>query len=129
MNKPIVKGEITTGLSTRGGKMIFMNDFAYLYMSTGKKTTGWRCAKRNENCKAVIHVSNETGQFSHWNGISHCHLSDLRETRKRDILNKIKHRVNDEYISVKIIIQEEYRKASLSEEEKRIMPLPAQIGT
>jgi hypothetical protein len=37
MNKPIVKGEITTGLSTRGGKMIFMNDFAYLYMSTGKR--------------------------------------------------------------------------------------------
>lgn len=128
MNKPIIKGEITTGTSTRGGKMVFMNGFAYLYMSEAKETTGWRCAKRNENCKAVIHLSKQTGQFSHWNKIFHCHLPDLRETRKRDILNKIKHRVVDEYISIKMIIEEEYRKANLSEEEKRLMPLPVQIG-
>ncbi|CAF1417777.1 unnamed protein product [Rotaria sp. Silwood1] len=127
MNVPVIKGEITTGTSTRGGKMVFMNGFAYLYMSMAKETTGWRCARRNENCKAVIHISKQTGQFSHWNGIFHCHSSDARETRKRDILNKIKHRVLDEYISIKIIIEEEYRKANLSVEEKRMMPLPAQI--
>ena len=49
MNQPIVKGEITTGTSTRGSKMIFMDGFSYLYMSAGKETTGWRCARRNEN--------------------------------------------------------------------------------
>ncbi|CAF1017466.1 unnamed protein product [Rotaria sordida] len=65
MNKPIVKGEITIGTSTRGGKMILMNRFSYLYMSTAKETTGWRCARRNEKCKAVIHVPKQTGQFSH----------------------------------------------------------------
>ncbi|CAF4438493.1 unnamed protein product, partial [Rotaria sp. Silwood2] len=97
MNVPVIKGEVTTGTSTRGAKMVFMNGFAYLYMSMAKETTGWRCARRNENCKA------------------------------RDILNKIKHRVLDEYISIKIIIEEEYRKANLSGEEKRMMPLPAQI--
>ena len=128
MNKPILKGEITTGTSTRGGKMVFMNEFAYLFMSEAKETTGWRCSKRNENCKAVIHISKQTEQFSHWNGIFHCHLPDLSETRKREILNKIKHRVIDEYISIKMIIEEEYRKANLSEEEKRAMLLPIQIG-
>ncbi|CAF4161369.1 unnamed protein product [Rotaria magnacalcarata] len=127
MNEPVIKGEVTTGTSTRGGKMIFMNGFAYLYMSMAKETTSWRCARRNENCKAVIHISKQTGQFSHWNGILHCHPSDARETQKRDILNKVKHRVLDQYISIKIIIEEEYRKANLSVEEKRMMPLPAQI--
>jgi hypothetical protein len=128
MNEPVIKGEITIGTSTRGGKMICMNGFAYLYMSMAKETTGWRCARRNENCKAVIHISKQTGQFSNWNGVFHCHSSDTRETRKREILNKIKHRVLDEYISIKIIIEEEYRKANLSVEQKRKMPLPAQIG-
>ncbi|CAF1103171.1 unnamed protein product, partial [Rotaria magnacalcarata] len=128
MNEPVIKGEVTTVTSTRGGKMIFMNGFAYLYMSMAKETTGWRCVRRNENCKAVIHISKQTGQFSHWNGIFHCHPSDAGETRKCDILNKIKHRVLDQYISIKIIIEEEYRKANLSVEEKRMMPLPAQIA-
>ncbi|CAF1532698.1 unnamed protein product [Rotaria magnacalcarata] len=98
MNEPVIKGEVTTSTSTRGGKMIFMNGFGYLYMSMAKETTGWRCARRNENCKAVIHISKQTGQFSHWNGIFHCHPSDARETRKRGILNKTKHRVLDQYI-------------------------------
>lgn len=128
MNIPVIEGEIITGTSTRGGKMIFMNGFAYLYMRMAKETTGWRCARRNENCKAVIHISKQTGKFSHWNGIFHCHSSDASETRKRDIINKIKHRVLDEYISVKFIVEEEYRKANLSVQEKRMMPLPAQIG-
>ncbi|CAF4009467.1 unnamed protein product [Rotaria sp. Silwood2] len=110
MNVPVIKGEVTTGTSTRGAKMVFMNGFAYLYMSMAKETTGWRCARRNENCKAVIHISKQTGQSSHWNGIFHCHPSDARETRKRDILNKLN------------IV-----KANLSGEEKRMMPLPAQI--
>ncbi|CAF5018959.1 unnamed protein product, partial [Rotaria socialis] len=52
---------------------------------------------------------------------------DARETRKRDILNKIKHRVLDEDTSIGIIIEEEYRKANLSVEEKQMMPLLTQI--
>ncbi|CAF1168612.1 unnamed protein product [Rotaria sordida] len=129
MNVPIIKGSITTGTSTRGGKMVFMNGFGYLYMSTAKKSIGWRCVRRDMNCKAVIHTSKITGEFSHWNGTFHCHAPDLFETRKRNILAKIKSRVRDEYIPIKIIIEEEYRKASLSVEEKRVMPLPCQIGT
>ena len=109
--------------------MIFMNDFAYLHMSIAKETTGWRCARRNENCKAVIHISKQIGQFSYWNGMFHCHPSDTCETRNRDIINKIKHRVLDEYISIKIIIEEEYRKVNLSVQEKRMMSLPSQLGT
>lgn len=128
MNIPVVAGEVTTGTSTRGGKMVFMNGFAYLSMGMAKETTGWRCARRSENCKAVIHISKQTGQFSYWNGIFHCHPSDTGETRKREIINKIKHRVLDEYISIKIIIEQEYRKANLSIQEKRMMPLPGQIG-
>ncbi|CAF4606588.1 unnamed protein product, partial [Rotaria socialis] len=93
-----------------------------------KEKAGWRCTRRNENGNVVIHISKQTEQFSRWNGIFHCHPYDARKTRKRDILNKIKHRV-DEYISIEIIIEEEYRKANLSVEEKQMMPLLAQLGT
>ena len=128
-NVPVIEGEITTGTSNRGGKMVFMNGFGYLYMSTGKETIGWRCARRDENCPATIHTLKRTGEFTRWNGKFHCHASDCFETRKRDILAKIKARVLDEYVPIKIIVEEEYRKASLSTEEKLDMPLPVQIGT
>lgn len=127
-NVPVVKGEITTGKSTRGGKMIFMSGFSYLYMSEGKVTTGWRCARRDLRCKAVIHINKDNEFFSHWNGIGHCHSASISETRKREILNKIKFRVLDDYIPIKIIVEDEYRKANLSEQEKQVMPLPSQIG-
>ncbi|CAF0843291.1 unnamed protein product [Adineta ricciae] len=109
MHVPITGGDITTGLSTRGGKMVFINGFAYSYMGMSKKTTGWRCARRKENCKAVIHISKETGKIQEWNGVYHCHQPDQREDREREILNKIKQRVLDENRSIKMIIEEEYR--------------------
>jgi hypothetical protein len=37
-------------------------------MSTSKETIGWRCAKRNENCKIVIHTLKTIGEFGQWNG-------------------------------------------------------------
>ena len=129
MNVPVVKGEITSGTSTRNGKMIFMNGFSYLYMSTVKATIGWRCARRNKNCKAVIHALKTTGKFSHWNSVLHSHKPDANETRKRAILSTIKKRMLDEGAPVKMIVEQEYRKANLSTEEKRIMPLPSQIGS
>ncbi|CAM4979800.1 unnamed protein product [Rotaria socialis] len=127
MNIPVIKGDITIGKSNRGGKMVFMNGCGYLYMSITKETIGWRCARRSENCKAVIYTFKTTGEFSHWNRMCHSHTFDSNETRKREILTKIKNRVLDEFISIKVIIEEEYRKAKLSSEEKRSMPLPSQI--
>ena len=128
-NRPVVKGEITTGTSTRGGKMIFMNQYGYLYMNETKTTIGWRCVKRNENCKAVIYTLKISGEFSHWSGKCHCHLVDLSDTRKREISANIKSRVLDEFVSIQSIVEDEYRKANLSVEEKKMMPLPCQIGT
>ncbi|CAF1094513.1 unnamed protein product [Rotaria sp. Silwood1] len=127
VNVPVLKGDITTGTSRRGGKMIFMNGCGYLYMSTAKQTIGWRCSRRDENCRVVIHTLKKTGEYSHWNGVFHSHIVDSNETRKREIVAKIKSRVLDEFIPIKVIIEEEYRKAVLSTEEKRAMPLPSQI--
>ena len=97
-------------------------------MNETKDTIGWRCVKRNENCKAVIYTGRITEKFNHWNGKFHCHGIDLSDTKKREILSNIKRRVLDEFISIKAIIEEEYRKAKLSPEEKRAMPLSAKIG-
>lgn len=108
---PVVQGDITLGTSTRGGKMIFMNLYGYIHMNETKETIGWRCVKRNENCKAVIYTIKSTGDFSHWNGQFHSHSIDMSDTRKREILSKIKGRVLDEFIPIKVIIEEEYRKA------------------
>ncbi|CAF1061346.1 unnamed protein product [Adineta steineri] len=127
ISNPVVKGDITVGTSTRNGRMIFMNQYGYLHMSDTKTTVGWRCVKRSENCKAVIYTKKSSGEFDSWNGKYHCHLMDLSDTRKRKILTKIKDRVLDEFISIKRIIEEEYRKANLSIEEKKAMPLPVKI--
>ncbi|CAF2092156.1 unnamed protein product [Rotaria magnacalcarata] len=113
INVPVVKGEITSGTSIR----------------KAKETIGWRCARRNVNCKAVIHTLKTTGEFSRWNGVFHYHTVDPNEARKREILGTIKKRVLDEHIPVKIIVEQEYRKANLSTEEKRIIPLPSKIGS
>ena len=129
MNKPVKKGEITSGTSTRGGKMVFMNNFGYLFMNETRNTVGWRCARRDLNCKAVIYTFKNTQEFSHWNGQVHSHLRDEGYARKYEILSKIKSRVVDEFIPIKAIIEDEYRKAKLTAEEKRVMPLPIQIGT
>lgn len=120
MNDPVVSGDITCRTSIRGGKMIFMNET--------KEFISWRCVKRNERCTAVIYTFKSTEQFSHWNGKFHCHTIDLCDTRKREILSKIKSRVLDEFIPIKMIIEDEYRKANLSIEEKRIMPRASRIG-
>ncbi|CAF1635721.1 unnamed protein product, partial [Adineta ricciae] len=127
MNEPVVEGEITTGISNRKCDMVFMNGYSYLHMNTAKETIGWRCAKRSENCKAVIHTSRITGRFSKWNGQFHCHTRDLNEMRKREILSAIKKRVLEEFIPVKIIVEQEYTKGNLTTDEKRHMPLPSQI--
>ncbi|CAF4189714.1 unnamed protein product [Rotaria magnacalcarata] len=127
VNVPVIKGDITTGTSRRGGKMIFMNGCGYLYMSTAKQTSGWRCSRRDENCRVVIHTLKRTGEFTHWNGVFHSHTFDSNETRKHEIVAKMKNRVLDESIPIKVIIEEEYRKAMLSTEEKRAMTLPSQI--
>ena len=81
-----------------------------------------------DDFNAIIYTFMSTAQFNHWNRKFHCHGIDLCDTRKREILSKIKSRVLDEFIPIKTIIEEEYRKANLSIEEKRIMPLPSQIG-
>ncbi|CAF3409905.1 unnamed protein product [Rotaria socialis] len=129
LNVPIADGYITTGTSERGGRMIFLNGYSYLYMSESKATFAWRCSKRTEHCKAVIHTSKVTSKFSHWNGQSHIHIVDQTEIRKRSILTKIKARVVDKYISVTVIVEDEYRKAQLSYEEKRAMPLPLSLAS
>ncbi|CAF1298853.1 unnamed protein product [Didymodactylos carnosus] len=118
--EPVVAGEISFGASTTGGKMVFLNMYGYIYMNETKDYFGWRCVKRNENCKAVIYTFKSTGQFSHWNGKFHCHVIDLRDTRKREIISKIKNRVLDEFIPIKVIIEEEYRKAK--HHEKSVLP-------
>lgn len=127
-SSPVVSGDITIGTSTRGGKMVFMNNYGYIHMNETKDMIGWRCVKRNENCKATIYTLKSTGKFDHWNGKYHCHMIDLSDTRKREILSDIKRRVLDEFIPIKVIIEEEYRKAKLTADEKRAMPLPIQIG-
>ena len=108
--------------------MIFMNSYGYIHMNETKNTIGWRCVKRNENCKAVIYTGKISGKFDHWNGKFHCHGIDLSDTKKREILSSVKRRVLDEFIPIKAIIEEEYRKATLSQEEKKAMPLPMKIG-
>ncbi|CAF2712388.1 unnamed protein product [Rotaria sp. Silwood2] len=127
MNKTVEKGEIISGTSTRGGKMIFMNDYGYLFMNETQNTVGWRCARRDLNCKAVIYTFKNTQEFSHWNGQVHSHLRDTGYTRKYEILSKIKSLVIDVFIPIKAIIEDEYRKAKLTAEEKRVTPLPTQI--
>ncbi|CAF4560152.1 unnamed protein product, partial [Rotaria magnacalcarata] len=127
MNKPVKNGEITSGTSTRGGKMIYMNDYGYLFLNETKNAVGWRCTRRDLNCKAVIYTFKNTQEFSHWNGQVHRHLRDAGYTRKNEILSKIESRVADEFIPIKAIIEDEYRKAKLTAEEKRVMPLPIQI--
>ena len=57
LNAPVVEGDVTTGTSQRGGRMIFMSGFSYLYMSEAKETIGWRCSQRDKHCKAVSHTS------------------------------------------------------------------------
>ncbi|CAM4942461.1 unnamed protein product [Rotaria socialis] len=105
MNKPVKNGKITSGTSTRGGKMIYMNDYGHLFLNETKNAVGW----------------------SHWNGQVYSHLRDAGYTRKNEILLKIKSRVVDEFIPIKAITEDEYRKANLTAEEKRVMPLPIQI--
>ncbi|CAF4282248.1 unnamed protein product, partial [Rotaria magnacalcarata] len=103
-----------------------MNDFGYLFLNETKNAVGWRCARRDLNCKAVIYTLKNTQEFSHWNGQVHSHLRDAGYTRKNEISSKIKSRVVDEFIPIKVIIEDEYRKAKLTAEEKRVMPLPIQ---
>ncbi|CAF1160736.1 unnamed protein product [Rotaria sp. Silwood1] len=117
-HKPIVKGRITTGTLIRRGKMIFMNDCGYLHMNQTKDTIGWRCVRRDENCKSVFYTFKSIEQFNHWNGKFHFHSSDLHDTRKREILSKIKSRVLDKFIPTKAIIEDEYRKAKLPGDPK-----------
>ena len=116
-NVPVIKGEMTATTSTRSGKIVFMNGFTYLYMNMAEETTTWWCARRNENCKVVIHISQQIVQFSQWNGIFHCR--PLLNAKQENVIyfKKIKYRVLDEYVSIKIVIEEEYRKANLSAEE------------
>ena len=91
-----------------------MNGYGYLFMNEPKNTIGWRCTRRDENCKAVIYTFKSTQQFSHWNGKFHSHLCDTGYTQKREILSKIKSRIIDEFIPIKVIIEDEYRKAVVS---------------
>ena len=88
VNFLVTKDNITNGTSIQGGKMISMNGYSYLHMSTANEAIGWQCARGNENCKAAIHTFKTTGEFSYCNGVFHFHTADLNETRKPKILDK-----------------------------------------
>lgn len=88
-NVPVIKGNITTGISSRGVKMIFLNKYGYLYMSTTKEMISWCCARRADNCKAVIYTVKNTGEVSHCNGMFHSHEADPNKSHKRNIIEQI----------------------------------------
>jgi hypothetical protein len=123
-------GEIKFGESTKSKPMLFMKKYTYLHMSTAPTlgTSGYRCARKDLNCPATIHIHTASNQFHRWNGKKHTHIPDSTEQRRREIISIIKKRVVNEHRPVCSIVEEEYAKAKLTTEEKLLFKTPKSLG-
>ena len=78
-----LQGEAKFAESTKNKPMLFMNNYAYLFMCIAQTlgTSGYRFARKDINCPTTIHIYTITNQFQRWNGKRHIHPPDSTEQR------------------------------------------------
>lgn len=128
--RSITVGEIQWCKTNRGNDRIFMSGYSYDYMSQSlkKNIRSFHCSKKGIGCRAVVYVSIDSNMYKDSNNIEHNHPPDHRNVKRLLILQKVKERIMIEPTSVTRIIEDEYVKHHLDDDDRQHFLLPVAQG-
>jgi hypothetical protein len=127
---PITIGDIEWCKTNRGNDRMCMCGYKYDFMSQSlkKNRRNFRCSKKDLGCRAVVYVFIDSNTYQDSNNSEHNHAPNHQDVKRLLVLNKIKQRVMIEPTSVSRIIEDEYVKTKLNDEDRQHFLLPAAQG-
>ena len=127
---PIGIDEITWCKTNRGNERMCMAGHTYDFMSLSIKNNRktFRCSKKNHGCRSVVYVSMDSKMYKDCNHIDHNHRPNYCHVKRLVVLDQVKQRVSTEPTSITRIIEDEYAKSNLNDDERRQFLLPTSQG-
>ena len=127
---PIVAEEIQWCKTNRGNDRVCMGGFTYDFTSQTLKRNirNFRCSKKARGCRSIIHIFIDSSTFKGSNGVEHNHPPHHHEVKRLLVMQKVKERVTMEPTSVMRIIEDEYAKYNLNNDDRQHFLLPSAQG-
>ena len=126
----VAVGEIEWCKTNRGNDRICMCGFSYDFMSQSvkKNQRTFRCSKKNAGCRTIVYISIDSNAYKGSNYAEHNHPPNYHHIKRLLVLKKVKERVLVEPTPVTRIIEDEYIKNNLNNEDRCNFLLPQAQG-
>ncbi|CAF1479974.1 unnamed protein product [Rotaria magnacalcarata] len=89
------------------------------------KCSRYRCSKKDIGCRSVVYISLGSNTFKNSNNVEHNHPPNHSDVKCLLVMQKIKERVTTEPTSVIRMIEDEYMKHHLTDDDRQRFLLPA----
>ncbi|CAF1662226.1 unnamed protein product, partial [Didymodactylos carnosus] len=123
-------GEIESCETNSGSDRLCMCGFTYDFMSQSvkKNQRNFRCSRKDAGCRSVIYISIDSNGYKGSNYAEHNYPPNYHHTKRLLVLQKVKDRVLLEPTPVTRIIEDEYIKNNLNNEDRCHFLLPQAQG-
>ena len=127
---PIDVDEIKWCKTNRGNERVCMAGHTYDLMSSSLKNNRqtFRCSKKDRGCRSVVYVCMNSRMYKDCNHVDHNHPSNHCNVKRLIVLHQVRQRVSTEPTSITRIIEDEYAKSHLNDDERRHFLLPNAQG-
>jgi hypothetical protein len=127
---PVTVDEIEWCKTNRGNDRMCMSGFTYDYTSQSLKNNhrNFRCSRKDAGCRSVVYVFIDSNAYKGSNNAEHNHPPNHQNVKRLLILQKVKDRVLLEPTSVTRIIEDEYVKNNLNNDDRCHFLLPQVQG-
>ena len=127
---PITISQMEWCKTNRGNDRVCIDGYPYDFLSASVKNNqrSFRCTRKNSGCRAIVYISIDSNMYKNSNHVEHNHPSNHGDVKRLLVLNKIKQRVLIEPTSITRIIEDEYAKSNLDNDEQERFLLPAAQG-
>ncbi|CAF4625012.1 unnamed protein product, partial [Rotaria magnacalcarata] len=113
--------------TSRGNDRLCMGGYTYDLISCSLKNNSsrYRCSKKDIGCRSVVYISLGSNTFKNSNNVEHNHPPNHSDVKCLLVMQKIKERVTTEPTSVIRMIEDEYMKHHLTDDDRQRFLLPA----
>ena len=127
---PIAIGDIQWCKTNRGNDRMCMGGFTYDYMSQSlkKNSRNFCCSQKNSGCRSTVTVFIDSNVYKNSNNIEHNHPTNHYHIKRLLVLQKVKERISMEPTSIPRIIEGEYVKCNMSNDDRCHFLLPSAQG-
>lgn len=92
--------------------------YDFLSVSVKNNQRSFRCTRKDSGCRVIVYISIDSNIYKDFNHVEHNHPSNHGNVKRILVLNKIKQRVLTEPTSITRIVEDEYAKSNLNNDEQ-----------